>query len=58
MNLEILNRGRPKGQSRLLLFAFASGPDGFSSSIAIHGKYCVLFLAMDAAQCPVMRFAT
>lgn len=48
MNLEILNHGRTKGQSRLLLSAFASGLDDFSSSIAIHGKHCVLFLAMDA----------
>jgi hypothetical protein len=48
MNLEILNHGRTKGQNRLLLSTFASGLDDFSSFIAIHGKHCALFLAMDA----------
>jgi hypothetical protein len=48
MSLEILNHGRTKGQSRPLLSTFASGPDDFSSSIAIQGKHWVLFLAMDA----------
>ncbi|TKB92852.1 MAG: hypothetical protein E8D41_08780 [Nitrospira sp.] len=48
MDLAILNHGRTKEQNRLLLSIFASSPDDFSSSIAIHGKHCVLFLAMDA----------
>ena len=48
MNLEILNHGKMKSQSRLLLSAFASGLDDFYSPIAIHGKHCVVFLAMDA----------
>jgi hypothetical protein len=48
MDLAILNHGRTKEQSRLLLSVFASDPCDFSSSVAIHGKHCVLFLAMDA----------
>ena len=48
MNLEILNHGKMKGQDRFLLSATVSGPKNFSSPINIHGKHCVLFIAMDA----------
>ena len=48
MSLEILDHGRIRGQGRFFLSIFASGPKDFSSPIAIHGKHCVVFLAMDA----------
>ena len=48
MSLEILGHGRIRGQGKFLLSALASGPKDLSSSIAIHGKHCVMFLAMDA----------
>jgi hypothetical protein len=51
MSLEILDHGRMRGQRRFLLSILASGPKDLSSPIAIHGKHCVLFLAMDA--CPM-----
>jgi hypothetical protein len=48
MSLEILDHGRMRRQGRFLLSVLASGPKDLSSPIAIHGKHCVVFLAMDA----------
>ncbi|MDN5942604.1 MAG: hypothetical protein L0H94_12030 [Nitrospira sp.] len=48
MSLETLDHGRMRGQGRFLLSALASSPKDLSSPIAIHGKHCVVFLAMDA----------
>ena len=48
MSLEILDHGRMRGQGRFLLSILASGPKDLSSPIAIHGKHCVVFFAMDA----------
>ena len=51
MSLEILDHGRMRGQGRFLLSILVSGPKDLSSPIAIPGKHCVIFLAMDA--CPM-----
>ena len=48
MSLEICDHGRMRRQGRFLLSILASGPKDLASPLAIHGKHCVLFLAMDA----------